>query len=385
MKKILKLNAISSLTNEILTPKYDYSDSVDNPHGIILRSFKMHDYEVKDNLLAIARAGAGVNNIPVDKMTEKGIVVFNTPGANSNAVKELVLAAMLMSSRKINEGIEWVKTLNGNEDVAKAVEKGKAQFVGPELSGKTLGVIGLGAIGAKVANAAVELNMTVLGYDPYISVDAAWKLSRSVIHAKDVDDMVSKCDYITIHMPYLPSTKDFINAERISLCKDGVKIINLARGELVNNEAIIAAVKSGKVGKYFTDFPCNELMGIDNIILCPHLGASTPEAEDNCAKMAAEELDDYLTTGNITNSVNFPNVKVPFISKHRITVVHKNITNMINMATKPLSEAGINISNMTSVSKGDMAYMIMDVDDDVPASVIDELSKTEGLVRIRLI
>ncbi len=385
MKKILKLNAISSLTNEILTPKYEYSDSVDNPHGIILRSFKMHDYEVKDNLLAIARAGAGVNNIPVDKMTEKGIVVFNTPGANSNAVKELVLAAMLMSSRKINEGIEWVKTLNGNEDVAKAVEKGKAQFVGPELSGKTLGVIGLGAIGAKVANAAVELNMTVLGYDPYISVDAAWKLSRSVIHAKDVDDMVSKCDYITIHMPYLPSTKDFINAERISLCKDGVKIINLARGELVNNEAIIAAVKSGKVGKYFTDFPCNELMGIDNIILCPHLGASTPEAEDNCAKMAAEELDDYLTTGNITNSVNFPNVKVPFISKHRITVVHKNITNMINMATKPLSEAGINISNMTSVSKGDMAYMIMDVDDDVPASVIDELSKTEGLVRIRLI
>ena len=385
MKKILKLNAISSLTNEILTPKYEYSDSVDNPHGIILRSFKMHDYEVKDNLLAIARAGAGVNNIPVDKMTEKGIVVFNTPGANANAVKELVLAAMLMSSRKINEGIEWVKTLNGNEDVAKAVEKGKAQFVGPELSGKTLGVIGLGAIGAKVANAAVELNMTVLGYDPYISVDAAWKLSRSVIHAKDVDDMVSKCDYITIHMPYLPSTKDFINAERISLCKDGVKIINLARGELVNNEAIIAAVKSGKVGKYFTDFPCNELMGIDNIILCPHLGASTPEAEDNCAKMAAEELDDYLTTGNITNSVNFPNVKVPFISKHRITVVHKNITNMINMATKPLSEAGINISNMTSVSKGDMAYMIMDVDDDVPASVIDELSKTEGLVRIRLI
>jgi len=385
MKKVLKLNSISPKADHIFAEGYEYSDKAVNPEGIILRSFAMQDYAVGDNLLGIARAGAGVNNIPVPAMTQKGIVVFNTPGANANAVKELVICALLLASRKIVGGINWVQSLQGQTDVAKLVEKGKNQFVGGEIYEKTLGVLGLGAIGAKVANAASALGMNVLGNDPFLSVENAWMLSRKIKNSKNRDELISNSDYITIHIPLMPDTKNMINKDTIAKMKDGVVIINCSRGELVNNDDIIEAVKSGKVSRYVTDFPCEQILGIDNIIAIPHLGASTPEAEDNCAVMAAEQLADYLENGNIVNSVNFPTVAAPRTAPHRITIAHKNIPNVIATATKQLGDNGININNMVSASRGEIAYMIIDTDTEISSAVIDNLKSNSDIIRIRVI
>ncbi|MBR2337734.1 MAG: 3-phosphoglycerate dehydrogenase [Clostridia bacterium] len=384
MKTILKLNSISSLADKYFE-NYSYVDDCANPDGIMLRSFKMHDYEIGTNLVAVARAGAGVNNIPLDKMSENGVCVFNTPGANANAVKELVICALLLGSRKIYEGITWAQHLSKDDDVAKLVEKGKSQFVGGEIYGKTLGVIGLGAIGAKVANIAIDLGMDVLGYDPYISVDAAWRLSRKVKHENELNSLFAGSDYISIHMPLTGDTKGIINKDTISSMKDGVCIINCARGELVNNDDLKDALKSGKVSRYVTDFPVAELLGIDGVITIPHLGASTPEAEDNCAIMAARQLTDYIETGSIVNSVNFPNLKAPDTFVHRVSVAHKNVPNMINLATKPFSEAHINIENLMSAGRGEVGYMILDTIDEVPSSVIEELEKVDGFLKVRVI
>lgn len=381
MTNILKLNEISSSVNNILTSNlYNISDSCADPSAIILRSFNMHEYEVPSTVKAVARAGAGVNNIPLDKMTEKGICVFNTPGANANAVKELVILAMLIGSRKIYEGIKWTQGLS--EDIAKQVEKGKKAFIGREISGKTLGVIGLGAIGGLVANAAVDLGMTVYGFDPYLSIDGALHLSRSVNHVTDLKSIFAKCDYITLHVPATADTKNMINAESIAKMKDNVVIINCARGELVVNDDIIEGVKSGKVGKYVTDLPCESLIGVDNIITIPHLGASTPEAEDNCAKMAANQLKDYLENGNVINSVNFPCCKAPRTTADRITILHKNVANMIAKATSKIAEQNINISNLVSSSRGELGYMILDIDKPVSDSFVEELNNVDGFLKV---
>ncbi|MBR2384872.1 MAG: 3-phosphoglycerate dehydrogenase [Clostridia bacterium] len=384
MKSVLKLNSISHLADKYFE-NYNYVDACDNPDGIMLRSFKMHDYEIGSNLVAVARAGAGVNNIPLDVMSQKGVCVFNTPGANANAVKELVICALLLGSRKIYEGITWAQSLSKDEDVAKLVEKGKSQFVGGEIYGKTLGVLGLGAIGAKVANIAIDLGMDVLGYDPYISVDAAWRLSRKVKHEKELSALFAGSDYISIHMPLTNDTKGIINKETIASMKDGVCIINCARGELVVNDDLKEALKSGKVSRYVTDFPVAELLGVEGVITIPHLGASTPEAEDNCAIMAGRQLTDFIETGSIVNSVNFPNLKAPETFTHRVTIVHKNVPYMINFATKPFSEAQINIDNLMSAGRGDVGYMILDTEKEVPQSVIDELEKVDGFLKVRVI
>ena len=314
MYDILTLNKISKTGLERFTDEYQYGDAVENPQGIMVRSASMHEMEMPQSLLAIARAGAGVNNIPVDQCTEKGIVVFNTPGANANAVKELVLAGLLISSRKVTQGMAWAQGLKGQGDaVGKAVEKGKSAFVGPEIKGKKLGVIGLGAIGILVANAARSLGMEVHGYDPYISVDSAWGLSRAVKHSLTLDDIFETCDYITVHVPQTPDTKNMINKDSIAKMKDGVRILNFARGGLVNSADVVAAIEAGKVAAYVTDFPSDDLLGVDGVIAIPHLGASTPESEDNCARMAADELMAYLSDGNIINSVNFPALSSPSV------------------------------------------------------------------------
>ncbi len=385
MKKINRLNSISKLVEKRFDGRYEYGENLDNPEGIILRSFNMHEYEIGSNLLAVARAGAGVNNIPIPKMSEKGVVVFNTPGANANAVKELVVCAMLLGSRKIFEGITWAQGLSKDEDVAKLVEKGKSQFVGREVMGKTLGVLGLGAIGARVANVGVDLGMTVYGYDPYISVEGAWRLSRKVLCEKEKDGLFAESDYITLHMPLTPDTKYMVNKESIAKMKDGVCIINCARGELVNNDDIKEALASGKVSRYVTDFPVADILGVEGVITIPHLGASTPEAEDNCAVMAADSLINYLEYGIVKNSVNFPTVEASTVFKHRITIVHKNVSSMINTATKPLSDAGINIANMVSASRGDIGYMIIDTDSEPTAEVIKAMSETDGFLKVRVI
>lgn len=384
MNNILKLNEISPLINDILTDNYDVTDNCDDPKGIILRSYKMHDYAINKSLLAVARAGAGVNNIPIEKMTEAGVAVFNTPGANANAVKELVICAMLLSSRKINESINWTQNLNPADDVPALVEKGKKAFIGPEIYGKKLGVIGLGAIGRMVANAAVDLGMQVYGYDPYISVDAAWSLSSNVKHVKDIKQIFSESDYITLHVPLTNDTRNVINAESISMMKNSVKIINCSRGELVNNADIIDACEVGRVAKYVTDFPNSDLIGKKNIITLPHLGASTPEAEDNCAVMAAKELKDYIENGNVVNSVNFPCISAPRTGKSRITILHKNVSNMISQAIKEVKN--INISSLVNNSKGDIAYMIIDVDEELDPSIADKLmAENEGFIKVRVL
>lgn len=384
MNNILKLNEISPLINDILTDNYDVTDKCDDPKGIILRSYKMHDYAINKSLLAVARAGAGVNNIPIEKMTEAGVAVFNTPGANANAVKELVICAMLLSSRKINESINWTQNLNPADDVPALVEKGKKAFIGPEIYGKKLGVIGLGAIGRMVANAAVDLGMQVYGYDPYISVDAAWSLSSNVKHVKDIKQIFSESDYITLHVPLTNDTRNVINAESISMMKNSVKIINCSRGELVNNADIIDACEVGRVAKYVTDFPNSDLIGKKNIITLPHLGASTPEAEDNCAVMAAKELKDYIENGNVVNSVNFPCISAPRTGKSRITILHKNVSNMISQAIKEVKN--INISSLVNNSKGDIAYMIIDVDEELDPSIADKLmAENEGFIKVRVL
>ena len=379
MYKIKTLNKISKVGLDRFGGNYSCGDDIENPDAIMLRSFNMHDMEIPATVRAIARAGAGVNNIPIDKCTEKGIAVFNTPGANANAVKELVIAALLISSRKIFEGAKWASTLT--EDVSKAVEKGKSQFVGPEIMGKKLGVIGLGAIGVMVCNAAHSLGMDVIGYDPYISVDAAWGLSRAIHKAASVKEIFEQCDYITIHVPLNDETKDTISAESIAMMKDGVRILNFARGGLVNSKAIIEAVESGKVAKYITDFPDADMINKENIIAIPHLGASTPESEDNCAVMAANELIDYLENGNVVNSVNFPKCTMERSTNVRICIFHKNIPNMIGQISKYFAEKNVNIENMINKGRGDYAYTMVDVDHEPSEKDIS----FDGIVWVRII
>ncbi len=387
MKNILTLNAISPVINDVFNSSYNVASDCKNPIGIMLRSFKMHDYDIDENTIAVARAGAGTNNIPVTEYAEKGIVVFNTPGANANAVKELVLATLFITSRNIVEANSWVSTLKGQgEEVGKLVEKGKANFAGREIKGKKLGVIGLGAIGALVANSAIELGMSVIGYDPFLSVTAALRLSSSVKVVKELDDLIKECDYITIHIPYIPDqNKGLINAGLIRKMKDGVVLINCARGEIVDNESIIKATEKGKVAKYVVDFPADELIGVKNIICIPHLGASTEEAEDNCAVMAAKQLIDYIENGNIVNSVNYPTCSMPRTTDHRLTILHKNTHNILAQITGTVGKEGINISNLTNQSKGDYAVTILDVDSAVPSEAIEHIAKIENVIKVRQI
>ena len=387
MKNILTLNSISPVINDIFDSTYNVASDAKSPVGIMLRSFKMHDYALDENTVAIARAGAGVNNIPIDEYAKQGVVVFNTPGANANAVKELVLCAMLLGSRKIVPAIEWASTLKGKGDeVGKLVEKGKSDFVGGEILGKKLGVIGLGAIGALVANSAIDLGMQVYGYDPYLSVGAALRLSNQIHIEKELDELVKKCDYITLHIPYIASqNKGFINAGLLRKMKDGVVIINCARGELVDNDDIIKATESGKVGRYIVDFPADEIIGKENIICIPHLGASTPEAEDNCAVMAAKQLIDYIENGNVVNSVNYPNCSMPRSTDYRLVILHKNISNILAQITGVVGKEGINISNMSNQSKGDYAITILDVEKEVSATSISHLLSVDGIIKIRSI
>lgn len=360
--------------------QYNVGESVENPDAYLVRSAPLHDTEFEPSLLAIARAGAGVNNIPLERCAEQGIVVFNTPGANANGVKELAMAALLLSSRKISDGIEWAKSLKGQPDVEKLVEKGKSKFAGPEIKGKKLGVIGLGAIGGIVANGAYNMGMDVIGCDPFITVDAAWSLSRAVERAENYDEIYEKSDYITLHIPSLPTTKGLINKETIAKMKDGVRIINLSRGDIVNNGDILEALASGKVACYVTDFPCEELLGVDGVIAIPHLGASTPEAEDNCAVMAVHQVIDYLENGNITNSVNYPSVSQPRIANHRICILHKNVPNMLAQFSALLSARNVNIESLANSSRKDYAYSIIETNDDIN-NVIAEIRALKSVIR----
>lgn len=387
MYEIQTLNKISPVgTDRFDKQLYQVSNKCDSADGILVRSAAMHDIELPASLKAIARAGAGVNNIPVDKCSASGIVVFNTPGANANAVKELVLAGLLISSRKVVNAIEWVKTLKGQgAEVPKLVEKGKSAFAGPEILGKKLGVIGLGAIGSRVANSACALGMEVYGFDPYLSVEAAWGLSRNVHRAGSYDQIFENCDYITIHVPLTPETKEKINAEAFAKMKDGVRILNFARAELVKGDDMRAALADGKVAAYVVDFPTDEMLDVENVIAIPHLGASTPESEDNCAAMAADELIDYLENGNIRNSVNFPFVEVERSTETRLCVLHRNIPNMLSQISGVLSGAGLNIETMVNRSKKDNAYTILDVVGDIGEEQIKQIESIEGVIRTRKI
>ena len=380
--KILKLNAISPAADEIFKD-CEYSDAVQDPDGILLRSVSMHDYPLGENLLAVARAGAGVNNIPVDRCTERGIVVFNTPGANANAVKELVLCELFLGGRKIVDGANWAQTLKGREDLSKLVEKGKGKFVGQELAGKKLGVIGLGAIGAMVANAAIHLGMNVVGSDPFISVKSAWMIDRRVSFTAELAEIFRTCDFITVHVPLTPDTKGMFNKTTLAACKDGVVIVNNSRGDLVVSADMAEAVQSGKVSRYITDFPDDTLLGRENILCVPHLGASTPEAEDNCAYMAAGQLVDYLQNGNIANSVNYPAVAMPRSSVSRVCVHHKNIKEILSKILAIVSSQGINVANMQDQSKGEYAYLILDLDEAPSPASIDLIRSLPGVIRVR--
>ena len=385
MYDILTLNKIAKCgTDAFDQAKYTVADAVENPDAIMVRSAAMHDMQFGNKLLAIARAGAGVNNIPVDRCAEEGIVVFNTPGANANAVKELVIAVLLLSSRKVTDAIDWVSTLKGQEDIGKKVEKGKSSFAGPEISGKTLGVIGLGAIGVLVANAAMSLGMKVIGYDPFLSVKAALSLKPGVKTVTDVNDLYAASDYITIHVPYNADTKGTIGEKSIAVMKDGVRILNFARGELADTAAVLAAVESGKIACYITDFPSDELIGVKNVICVPHLGASTPESEDNCAVMAASELIDYIENGNIRNSVNFPNAEMNAAGT-KICVLHKNVPAVISEITTILGKASINIDNMINASKKDYAYTLIDAAGDISEDIAAKLSAAENVIKVRVI
>ena len=384
MYTIKTLNAISPVGLAKLNKNlFDVAVDADAPDGILVRSADLLNTTFHDNLLAIARAGAGVNNIPLDRCSEQGIVVFNTPGANANAVAELVIGMLIAGSRNVADAAQWCQGLAGDPAMAKTVEKGKKKFVGNEIKGKTLGVIGLGAIGSRVANCAIELGMEVYGYDPYISIEAAWNLSSQVHHCVNLNDMLPLCDYITIHVPYLPTTKDTINAQTLALCKDGVKLLNYARGELVNDEDMIAALESGKVAYYCTDFPNAKTCNAKHIIATPHLGASTPESEDNCASMAADELMAYLEQGDIRNSVNLPNAQLQAVYT-KVCVIHRNVPAMISALTSVIGEAGANIENMTNASKKDYAYTILDIDG-VTDGMIEALTAIDGVLRVRVI
>ena len=380
------LNPIAKVGLEGFDDSFTQVDDIKDADGALVRSASMHEMDLPDRLLCVARAGAGVNNIPLDKCAEKGIVVFNTPGANANGVKELVFAGMLLACRDVVGGINWVQENKDNPDIAKAAEKEKKKFAGCEIMDKKLGIIGLGAIGVRVANAAKHLGMEVYGYDPYISVDAAWNLSRDIKHVLSVDEIFENCDIITIHVPLLDSTKNTINAEAIDKMKDGVIILNFARDLLCDEKAVIEGIRKGKIAKYVSDFPNPVTAGAEGCIVIPHLGASTEESEDNCAKMAVKEMIDYLTNGNIKNSVNYPKADMGICqTKGRVTIHHKNVTNMITRFSGLFSEAGINISDMVNSSKGEYAYTMIDVDSDIPKDFADKLSAIDGVIRVRLI
>ena len=386
MKKILCLNKISPKGTDRLGEGYELTEDINEACGILVRSADMKEMELPDSVLAIARAGAGVNNIPLSRCAKEGIVVFNTPGANANGVKEIVIAGMLLAARDIIGGINWVQEYEEDGDIAKITEKKKKAFAGTEIQGKKLGVIGLGAIGVLVANAAVNLGMDVYGYDPYLSVDAAWKLSRHIHHAKTVDELYNQCDYITIHVPATEDTKGMIDKNAIGLMKKGVVILNFARDILVNQEDIVDALVSGKVRCYVTDFPTKEIVGVKGSIVIPHLGASTEESEDNCAKMAASELRDFLENGNIHHSVNYPDCDMgKKSSAARITVLHRNVPKMLGQFTGILAEEGINISLMTNKSRNEYAYTMIDVDAAVPAEVENKISEVDGVLRVRIL
>ena len=386
MYNILTLNKIAACgTDQLPADMFTVSSDAAAPDGILLRSADMHSYDPPKSLLAVGRAGAGVNNIPVEKYADLGIVVFNSPGANANAVKELVIAALLLSSRNINAGINWVQGLAGQAGVAKLVEAGKGQFVGPEIAGKKLGVVGLGAVGVLVANACHSLGMDVYGYDPFLSVDSAWRLSRGVHKAPGVDAVVSECDYITIHIPLNKETKGMFNADMFKKVKKGARILNFSRGELADNAAVKDALQNGLISCYVTDFPNEELLGAEGVIPIPHLGASTPESEDNCAVMAAEELRDYLLYGVIRNSVNYPDCDMTYTGKKRICVHHKNIPNVVASLTALLASRGMNIDNMSNRSKGAYAYTVIDVDDEKLNGTEENLRAVEGVIRVRVI
>ena len=386
MYKYHCLNPIATVGLNQFSEDYVAVDNMENADAVLVRSAAMHDLEFGKELKAIARAGAGVNNIPLDRCAEEGIVVFNTPGANANGVKELVLAGLLLASRDVVGGIEWVKDNKEDADIAKKAEKAKKAFAGCELEGKKLGVIGLGAIGVLVANAAVNLGMEVYGYDPYLSVDAAWKLSRQIYHAKTTEEIYKECDYITIHVPALDSTKGMINNETLALMKDGVVILNFARDVLVKEADLLEAIESGKVKKYVTDFPNPTVVGQDNVIVIPHLGASTEESEDNCAKMAVKELVEFLENGNIKNSVNYPNCDMGLLGEYtRITIMHRNVPNMIGQFTAILAEDGVNIANMTNKSRNAYAYTIIDAENKITDEVVADLKNVKDVLKVRVI
>ncbi len=386
MTKVKCLNPIAACGLDLFSDNYQMTDNVEEAEAVLVRSASMHDMDLPESLIAVARAGAGVNNIPLEDCANKGIVVFNTPGANANGVKELVVAGLLLASRDLMGGYNWVKANASDEDIAKKVEKQKKEYAGNEIAGKKLGVIGLGAIGAKVANIAFRLGMEVYGYDPYVSIDAAWSLSRHIKHIKNVEDIYKECDYITIHVPALDSTKGMLNKDAFAMMKDGVRILNFSRDVLVNDEDIKAALGSGKVKKYVTDFPNPVIAGVDNVITLPHLGASTDESEDNCAIMAVKQIADYIENGNIKNSVNYPACdagKCETVA--RVCVCHKNIPDMLTRFTGVFSKHAINISNMVSKSKGDWAYTILDVESEVSEDDQKDIEAVEGVVKVRVI
>lgn len=387
MYNILTLNKIAAVgTDNFDRSRYNVSDAAENPDAIMVRSANMLDYQFNPELIAIARAGAGVNNIPIDRCSEAGICVFNTPGANANAVKELVVAGLLMTSRKIAAAIDWAKTLKGKGDeVSKLVEKGKSQFAGPEIMGKTLGIVGLGAIGVKVANTALSLGMKVVGYDPFLSVNAALGMKPGVTVVKTLAELYSVSDYITLHLPYNSDTKDTVCADSISRMKKGVRILNFARGELVNTKDIIAALANGDVSAYITDFPNDELIGVEGVTAIPHLGASTPESEDNCACMAANELIDYIETGKVINSVNLPNCELAKTADHLVCVIHKNVPTIIAQVTSAISKAGGNIEAIANKSKKDWAYTMLDVTGEVVDTTKKEILAIEGVTGVRVL
>ena len=384
----MKVRLMNKISQEGLkrlpADRYEVGEDLEHADAIMVRSASLHDAEFEPELKCIARAGAGVNNIPLDRCSEQGIVVFNTPGGNSNAVKELTIAGLLLASRKIVKGIEWVKTLDP-EGIAKAVEKGKSQFAGPEIAGKKLGVIGLGAIGVQVANAAAALGMDVYGYDPYISVRAAWTLKARIHHISELKAIFEECDYITLHLPLMDSTRGMLNEEAFAQMKDDVRIVNFARDALVDEDALAAAITKGKVAAYVTDFASPKLIALDQVIITPHLGASTPESEDNCARMAANEIRDYLEWGNIRNSVNMPELALNPSARNRICIINRNVPNMVAKIASKLGECGINIENMANKARGNHAYTIVETNDTIDQAAIEEIRRSEGIIRVRVI
>ncbi len=385
MYQINYLNPISPKGTALWTEDYQKTDALADADAVMVRSAQMHELELPDKLLAVARAGAGVNNIPLNKCAEAGIVVFNTPGANANGVVELAMCGMLLGSRDVVGGINWVQTIKDEGDVAKKVEKGKCKFAGTEIKGKKLGVIGLGAIGGPLANNAIKLGMEVYGYDPYLSVDAAWKLSRAIKHANTLEEIYAECDYITVHVPLMPATKGMLSKDAFAAMKDGVRILNFSRDGLVDSVAMKDALAAGKVACYVVDFPTADMLGVENVIAIPHLGASTPESEDNCAVMAADQIKDYLENGNIKNSVNYPDVQVPRSGDTRICVLHKNIPNMLAQISAVVSADGVNIEAMTNKSRKDFAYTILDIVGEAKESFTKDILAIEGVIRVRVL